>query len=342
MVEGRIDHARRHTIRNQRSQRRIARAARKLDPVAILDAALFGVMGMDFQTILLVPDDVFRAPCLCADIVLRQDAAGGEQQRETRTGALIRRHIFRADELALAAHEAVHMHDRRTLWEFFVAGPLHRALLFEVSIGNAGKTWRRCRYFVHDLGGMGVVPRKTHGLRQLLGYLPVGITVLRRHDLAHAVNAALGIGKGAVLFEEGGTRQEHMRVICRLVQEEIVHHDTFHGGKAGGNVLGIGVRLENVLALNIDALETAINGSVEHVGNAKPRFVVKLHAPEFLEHIPCRIIGDMAIARQFVRERPHIAGSLHIVLTAQRIDAYTGTADVAGRHGKIGNRHDGR
>ena len=58
--------------------------------------------------------------------------------------------------------------------------------------------------------------------------LPVGIAVLRRHHLAHALDAALGVGEGAVLLEEGRARQEHMRVVRGLVQEQVLHHDAFH------------------------------------------------------------------------------------------------------------------
>lgn len=57
----------------------------------------------------------------------------------------------------------------------------------------------------------------------------------------------------AVLFEEGRTRQEDMGVIRRLVEEEVVHDDAFHGGKTGRHMLRIRIRLQNVLALDVDA-----------------------------------------------------------------------------------------
>ena len=41
-----------------------------------------------------------------------------------------------------------------------------------------------------------------------------------------------------------------------------------------------------------------------------------------------------------MRERTHVAGALHIVLAAQRIDADARPADVAGRHRQVGDRHD--
>ena len=50
----------------------------------------------------------------------------------------------------------------------------------------------------------------------------------------------------------------------------------------------------------------------------------------------------MAIAGQFVREAAHVAGALHVVLAAQGVHADAGPADIAGRHGKVGDRHDRR
>ena len=49
----------------------------------------------------------------------------------------------------------------------------------------------------------------------------------------------------------------------------------------------------------------------------------------------------MAVARQFVREGPHVAGALHVVLAAQRVHAHARAADVAGQHGKVGDADDG-
>jgi hypothetical protein len=51
----------------------------------------------------------------------------------------------------------------------------------------------------------------------------------------------------------------------------------------------------------------------------------------------------VAIAGQFVREAAHVAGTLHVVLPAQRIDADALAAEVTGGHGKVGDGdHRGR
>ena len=52
-----------------------------------------------------------------------------------------------------------------------------------------------------------------------------------------------------------------------------------------------------------------------------------------------RVVGDVAIAGELVRERAHVAGALHVVLAAQRVHADAAAADIAGRHGEVGDRH---
>ena len=51
-------------------------------------------------------------------------------------------------------------------------------------------------------------------------------------------------------------------------------------------------------------------------------------------------VGDVPVAGQLVRERAHVARALHVVLTAQRVDADAVAADVAGDHRQVGHAHD--
>jgi hypothetical protein len=128
MVEGGVDDARRDAVGDQRAQRRIAGAALSFTQSPSRMPRCSASCGW-ISSRSSMPDDILGAPCLRADIVLAEDAPGGEQQREARAGALVGRDIFGADELALAAHEAVDMHDRRAQRRLLVAGPLHRAQL---------------------------------------------------------------------------------------------------------------------------------------------------------------------------------------------------------------------
>ena len=110
---------------------------------------------------------------------------------------------------------------------------------------------------------------------------------------------------------------------------------------AADHMLGVGIGLQDVLALHVEAHEGAFDRGIEHVGNAQARLRVELDVPHRLELLAHRVAGDVAIAGQFVRERAHVAGALHVVLAAQRVHADAGPADIAGRHRQIGDRDDG-
>jgi len=79
---------------------------------------------------------------------------------------------------------------------------------------------------------MAVIHRHAHGFGRPHRDLRIGIAILGAHDLAHELDAALGVGEGPVLFEEGRPRQEDMGVIRGLIEEEILDDHAFHGGEA--------------------------------------------------------------------------------------------------------------
>ena len=71
-----------------------------------------------------------------------------------------------------------------------------------------------------------------------------------------------------------------MRVVGGLVEEQVLHDDAFHRREAGRDMLGVGIGLQDVLALDVDALEGAVDRGVEHVGDAQARLVVERDAPQ--------------------------------------------------------------
>ncbi len=131
-----------------------------------------------------------------------------------------------------------------------------------------------------------------------------------------------------------------MREFRRLVQEDVVDHHAFHGAEAGGDMLRVRVGLRDVLALDVDALEIAVDRLVDHVRDSQARLVGEAETPERLETLAHRVVGDVAVAGELVRERAHVARALHVVLAAQRIDAGADLADIAGRHRKVRHAHD--
>ena len=62
-----------------------------------------------------------------------------------------------------------------------------------------------------------------------------------------------------------------MGVVRRLVEEEVLHDDAFHRRQRRGDMLRVGIGLHDVLALDVEALEGAVDRGVEHVGDAQAR-----------------------------------------------------------------------
>src|SRR5690606_18514965 len=116
-----------------------ARAALQANPVAGLDAALLRVVRMNLEHVLVVPAYVRRAPRLRSDVVLAEDAAGRQEQREHRRRALIRRHVRRDAEESLAADELLDVHRRGAFLGFRIARPLDAAELVELLVADAGE-----------------------------------------------------------------------------------------------------------------------------------------------------------------------------------------------------------
>ena len=48
-----------------------------------------------------------------------------------------------------------------------------------------------------------------------------------------------------------------------------MHDDTFHRRQTGRHMFSVGIRLQDVFALAIKALERAIYGGIQHVGDAQ-------------------------------------------------------------------------
>jgi hypothetical protein len=107
-----------------------------------------------------------------------------------------------------------------------------------------GECRRQARDLVHDLRQMIVVHGKTHRFGDVERYLPIGLAGLRLHDLAHTLDAAF--------LKKRGSGQEDVGVVRGLVQEQVLHHDAFHRGEARRHMLGVGVGLQDVLALDVD------------------------------------------------------------------------------------------
>ena len=254
------------------AQHRLARPAGEPDPVAVGNAADLRIVRMDLQQILLVPHDVVGAAGLGADVVLGQHPAGGQDQREAAGGALAGRHVLGEAELALAAHELMHVHGRRALGRGIVARPLDAAQAIDASRNvMPAKVGVSARDLVHDLGGMTVAHRIAERLRQQHGDLPVlvarlgGMTLRTREMRRSAFVKVPSFSRN----EEPGRNTWANFAVSLMNRSWMMTHSS--DSMARGDVMRVGVGLDEVLPLHVHGAEGAIQRRLEHVGDPQAR-----------------------------------------------------------------------
>ena len=179
----------------------------------------------------------------------------------------------------------------------------------------------------------------TECVGEVAHHFPFVLARLRAHCWAHPIDATLGIGERAVLFQKRRARQEDVCQLGGLVDEEVLHDHALHGAKRSLHMQRVGVGLGNVFALHKDALECAVDCAVQHVGDAKSWLGLNGGAPQLLEHLARGIVTHVAVPRQLVREGAHVACSLHVVLPAQRVDTHAIAAQIASGHCQVGHAH---
>src|SRR5580698_7456312 len=94
MMEGRIAGARGDSLGDRRTQRNCAGAARHFYPTGFVNAALLGVVRMDFEDIFRMPGNIPGAARLSTDVVLSENPAGSEYQWIARRSTFIGRNIL--------------------------------------------------------------------------------------------------------------------------------------------------------------------------------------------------------------------------------------------------------
>ncbi|MCY1408054.1 hypothetical protein D9M71_233710 [compost metagenome] len=105
------------------------------------------------------------------------------------------------------------------------------------------------------------------------------------------------------------------------------------------DVVLVGVGEHRLLAHDHQRLEVAGQRRRGHAQRSQPRRLRHRHAPGLGElGLHLAAVGRL-IAGIDVGQTAHVAGALHVVLPAQRVDAGAGTADLAAHQGQVGDRH---
>ena len=70
-----------------------------------------------------------------------------------------------------------------------------------------------------------------------------------------------------------------------FIEEDILYNQAFHGGESRLYMLGIRIRLSNILTLAVKTLEITVDRGIKHIGNTQARLWVKCYAPFILKKI---------------------------------------------------------
>ena len=120
------------------------------------------------------------------------------------------------------------------------------------------KRRHHARHLGEDVARMGVVPVEPHAAGELLDDPPVLPRLARRRQrLAAELHVAVGVGEGAGLLGPGRGRQDHVGVVGRLGQEDVLDHQMLELGQRLARVMRVGVGHRRVLAHDVHAPDLA-------------------------------------------------------------------------------------
>ena len=193
-------------------------------------------------------------------------------------------------------------------------------------------TGERRRTSSQTRSGVGLAPPGAHPVRELEDDREV-VAGARwwRDGRPHALDAALGVGDGALgLGPGGGRRQDDVRELGGLGQEQVLDDEEVEALEQPDRPLLVGLGLDRVLADAVDGGEVAALHRVEHARQVPAALRRDRDAPLRIELGAQRVVLDVLEPGQAIRQRAHVAATLDVVLATERVDATAVPADVSG------------
>ncbi|MNB76748.1 hypothetical protein D3C75_234190 [compost metagenome] len=186
---------------------------------------------------------------------------------------------------------------------------------------------------VPDLLGIVVAHRVAHPRRDLADDLPVRFQIpLRLNRFKEALETTVGSGVNPFVLTPGGGRQDHIGSGGRFGHKDILHDDQLQGFKRLTHGRQFRIRLERIFPHDVRRTHFAVFCPVRQFADAIPGMGrQRRHAPGFGELGPVFRVVDVLIARIGIRQRPHVARTLHVVLPAHRVYPCGRFAKVAGQ-----------
>ncbi len=105
-------------------------------------------------------------------------------------------------------------------------------------------------------------------------------------------------------------------------------------------MVDVGVAEHRVLSHHVQGLECPLFRGIYHLCHRQTDLRRRRVPPGFLKFLTYSLAGHCLVAGVDVGQATQVAGSLHVVLTAQGIDPGAGLSHVARQHGQVGAGED--
>mmetsp|Transcript_22998 Transcript_22998/g.38834 ORF Transcript_22998/g.38834 Transcript_22998/m.38834 type:complete len:682 (+) Transcript_22998:1800-3845(+) len=263
---------------------------------------------------------------------------GGQDHRVLRVRNIIRRNNSRRckPRTPIRAWEAIAKHNRLARVFGRQRGVGHRILRLQPVPSDVLQRLHVQLHFREHIRRAGIIPTQPQPFRQFHLNPPVFLRLARRrHRRAAHLDLPVGVGHGAGFLGKGRRRQDHIGIIRRLGDENILHHQVIQLGQRIARMLHIRVRHGRVFAQHIHRLDVARVNVIHDLGDGQTLFVGKVpRSPHVGKGGSHTIIRHRLVIRQEHRDQTCIRRALHVVLTAQRVQTRAGATHLTGHQGQ--------
>ena len=144
------------------------------------------------------------------------------------------------------------------------------------------------------------------------------------------LHLAVRVRERAELLGVRRSRQHDVGVPRRLGQEDVLHDEMLELRERVARVILVGVGHRGVLAHDVHARDLALVHRVHDLDDREAALRIERLAPEVLVPAADVELLDGLVVREVHRNQARVGRALHVVLAAQRMQAGSGPADLAG------------
>ena len=157
--------------------------------------------------------------------------------------------------------------------------------------------------------------------------------------LANPLHPPLAVGDRPLGLAPARRRREHdVGQLSGRAEKQVLNDEVLQAVEQGGGTMLVRLRLCGVLADDVERCEIAALHRLEHLRHVPAITRLDRGVPGALERRAHVGIENVLEARKAIGNRAHVAATLHVVLTAQRVESRAVTAHVSGKQREVDQR----